>query len=85
MGYFSQLLKGHDLTFDQKGEVIQAMHNSQIRDSISETIKIINSPKLIENGDTMTTLGEVIKYMLTAFIHEKDDNYKVIYSVLHVS
>jgi hypothetical protein len=26
-----------------------------------------------------------LKYLLTAFVHEKDENYKVIYAILHSS
>lgn len=37
------------------------------------------------NGDALKTLGELLKYLLTAFVHEKDDNYKVIHSILHSS
>ncbi len=56
-----------------------------MRESLAEMLKLINSPKFIENPDALKTLGELIKYLLTAFIHEKDDNYKVVYAILHCS
>lgn len=40
---------------------------------------------MIENVEALKTLGEILKYMLTAYVHEKDDNYKVVYSILHCS
>lgn len=33
----------------------------------------------------LQTLGELIKYLLTAIIHEKDVNFKVIYAILNSS
>ena len=33
----------------------------------------------------LQTLGELIKYLLTAIIHEKDVNFKVIHAILNVS
>lgn len=33
----------------------------------------------------LKTLGEILKYSLTAFIHDKDDNYKIVYAILHSS
>ena len=56
-----------------------------MREIVAEFLKGINSPKLIENADALKTLGELIKYLLTAFVHEKDENYKVIYAILHSS
>lgn len=52
---------------------------------MSDFLKGINSPKLIENGEAIKTLGEIYKYLLTAYVHEKDENYKIIYSILHSS
>mmetsp|Transcript_18479 Transcript_18479/g.17588 ORF Transcript_18479/g.17588 Transcript_18479/m.17588 type:complete len:198 (+) Transcript_18479:1235-1828(+) len=61
------------------------MHQEKMRDMVSEYLKLITSPKLIEDPEALKTLGDLIKYLLTAFVHEKDDNYKVIYSILHCS
>ena len=61
------------------------MHDSKMRETLGDYLKLINSPKYIENGDALKTMGELIKYLLTAFLHEKDENYKVIYSILHCS
>ena len=79
------LIRGRDITFDQKSEIIQSLHQNKVREVVAEFLKGINSPKLIENGDALKTLGELIKYLLTAFVHEKDENYKVIYAILHAS
>jgi hypothetical protein len=79
------LLRGIDITFDEKSEIISALHDNKVREIVAEFLKGINSPKLIENGNALKTLGELIKYLLTAFVHEKDENYKVIYAILHSS
>lgn len=78
-------MKSVDLSFDEKSEIISSLHNPNIRDIVSEYLKGINSPKIIENHNALKTLGEILKYLLTAYVHEKDDNYKVIYSILHSS
>ncbi len=52
---------------------------------MADFLKCINSPRHIENIESFRTLSEIIKYSLTAFIHEKDENYKIVYAVLHVS
>ena len=32
--------------------------------------------------ESLKTLGEILKYSLTAFIHEKDENYRLVYTIL---
>jgi hypothetical protein len=56
-----------------------------VREKVADFLKGINSPKNIENPVALKTLGELIKYLLTAFFHEKDENYKVIMAILHSS
>lgn len=83
--YFNQILRGQDITFDEKSEIISSLHNAKIRDAVADYLKTINSPKVVENANALKTLGEILKYLLTAYVHEKDENYKVIYSILHCS
>jgi hypothetical protein len=61
------------------------MHESKVRDSVAEYLKLISSPKIIDNSEALKTLGELLKYLLTAFVHEKDENYKIISAILHSS
>lgn len=52
---------------------------------MGDFLRGINSPKIIPNADALKALGENLKYLLTAFVHEKDENYKVIHAILHSS
>lgn len=56
-----------------------------MRTTVAEFLKSINSPKNVENPIALKSLGELIKYLLTAMVHEKDENYKILYSILHSS
>lgn len=78
-------MKGVDISFDAKGEIISSLHSSRVRDIVADFLKTINSPKVIENAEAIKTLGEILKYLLTAYVHEKDENYKVVYAILHCS
>lgn len=78
-------MRGQDISFDSKGEIISSLHSSRVREAVADFLKTINSPKLIDNAEALKTLGEILKYMLTAYVHEKDENYKVVYAILHSS
>ena len=56
-----------------------------MREIIGDILKNITSPKFIENKECMQTLGETLKYLLTAYIHELDDNSYIIHSILNCS
>ena len=80
-----ELLRGQDLPFDVKEKIISSLHSSRVRDTVADFLKGINSPKVIDNPQSLKTLGEILKYLLTAYVHEKDENYKVVYAILHCS
>jgi hypothetical protein len=79
------IMKGEDISIEEKSQIISSLHSPKIRDTVAEMLKSINSPKCIESLDAIKTLGEILKYSLTAFIHEKDDSYKIVIAVLHSS
>ena len=79
------LLRGQDITFEEKSDFISALHDQTVREIVAEYLKVINSPKVIENWEALKTLGEIIKYLLTAFVHEKDENYRIIHAILNAS
>lgn len=74
----TDLIKGNDISYDAKSQIISSLHSPMIRDSVGEFLFKINSPKYISNFEAIKTLGEILKYALTAFIHDKDENYKII-------
>ena len=47
--YLHSLIRGNDISFDEKSEIIQSLHDNKVREVVAEFLKGINSPKLIEN------------------------------------
>jgi len=76
------LICGQDISFDQKSEMISAMHDKDIRNNIAVFLREITGPRYIEDLNALKTLGELFKYLLTAFVHEKDEDYRVIVALL---
>lgn len=85
VAYLSSLLRGESITLEEKGLIISSLHSEMIRDTLSEFLKTINAPKQLERQEPLTTLGDILKYSLTAFLHERDENYKLVYAILHCS
>lgn len=66
-------------------KLIQAFHEKDTRMKITEILKMVGTPVCVVSLAGLRTLGELIKYLLTAIIHEKDVNFKVIYAILNCS
>ncbi len=83
--YLHDLIRGNVITYDEKSKIISSLHNAKIRDCVADFFRTINSPRQLDNMESLRTLGEILKYSLTAFIHDMDDNYKLVYAILHSS
>ena len=72
-------------TKEQLSKLILAFHEKDTRMKITEVLKMVGIPVCVISLQGLQTLGELIKYLLTAIIHEKDVNFKVIYAILNSS
>ena len=65
--------------------MIRALHDQDIRNNIAIFLREITGPRYIEDANALKTLGELFKYLLTAFVHDKDEDYRVIIEILKTS
>lgn len=70
---------------EELSKLILAFHEKDTRMKLTEQLKMIGTPRCVVSLRGLQTLGELIKYLLTAIIHEKDVNFKVIHAILNVS
>ena len=66
-------------------KLIKAFHERDMRMKITDLLKSVGTQRCVVSLKGLQTLGELIKYLLTAIIHEKDVNYKVILAILNAS
>lgn len=70
---------------EELSRLILAFHERDVRMELVERFKTIGSQKQVVSMEGLKCIGYLLKYMLTAIIHEKDINFKVIHSILNVS
>lgn len=66
-------------------ELIVSFHDRETRMQVTEILKSICQKRCVVSYDGLKNLGELIKYLLTAIIHEQDVNFRVIYAILNAS
>ena len=81
----SLLLRSEPITLEQKGQIIHCMHTQSLRTVLGDTLTEINSPKAILNIDCLRQIADIIKFLLTLFVHEQSNDHRLLYSILESS
>lgn len=58
------------VTLDERGEVISIMNDSAMRVAVTEVLQEINAPKIISNIDCLQLISDILRHILTLFVHE---------------
>ena len=78
--------EGEILDMEEKILVIKHMHTSEIRNTMSSFFsRYATVPTCLQSPLALKTLAEITKYLLTACVHDRDKDYKIIYGILLAS
>ena len=58
------------ITMEERGEIVHVLNDQRIRESVTEILMDIKAPKRIHNLDCLKLLSDVIRFLLTLFVHE---------------
>lgn len=60
------------------------MHNQDLRDTLTDIISEINQPLELENYECMKLLADILRFVMTLFVHEQLSDYKLLYMILQI-
>lgn len=72
-----KLLKSEPITIEEKGKLIQMMHNKAMRSAMTDILKDIVSPRLLSSSECLKLIADIIKFILTC----KFITIVIIYSI----
>ena len=58
------------------------MHDYNMRCCLTDIISEINQPLHFENYECMKLLADILRFVMTLFVHEELTDYKLLYTVL---
>lgn len=61
------------------------MHDSTIRNLLTEILSEITTPKRINNIECLRLISDIIRFVLTLFVHEQDADYRLLSVILDCS
>lgn len=56
-----------------------------MRSAMTEILNEITSPRLLQSQECLKLIADIIKFILTLFVHEQSDDYKLVYNILESS
>ena len=89
-----KLLRSELISIEEKGKLIQLMHNKNIRTVMTEILGEITAPKVLKHLECLKVIADIIKFILTCkitlakhivFVHEQSNDYKLLYVILESS
>mmetsp|Transcript_34714 Transcript_34714/g.25855 ORF Transcript_34714/g.25855 Transcript_34714/m.25855 type:complete len:175 (+) Transcript_34714:964-1488(+) len=80
-----KLLNSELISLEEKGYLIQLMHDHRLRPVLSELLGEANSSRPLKNFDCLKLLSDLIKFVLTLFVHEGNVDFKMLYMILESS
>ena len=58
------------------------MHNQDLRDCLADIISEVNQPLELANYECMKLLADVLRFVMTLFVHEQLNDFKLLYMAL---
>ena len=65
------IYESEPISIDEKAELVSLLNDQKLRCAITEVLQDIIQPRPIENMDCLNLLSDLIRFLLTLFVHEK--------------
>ena len=73
------------IEIEEKGLIIQLLYDSDQRQNVTEILQEITAPKCIENLETLKLIADILRFVLTLFVHESEAEPKLLAAILDCS
>lgn len=79
------LFGGKEIATEEQLKIFELLHETYITPVVSKCLLKINSPKKLANVSTLKSLSEIVKYLITVSIHDKQNDFEIIHVVMGCS
>lgn len=73
------------IKIDEKGYLIQLMHTFEMRQQMADILAEVNQARQLKSYDCMKLIADILRFILTLFVHEQLYDYRLLYSILECS
>jgi len=73
------------ISIEDKGQLIHMMHDKQMRIVMTEILSEVKHPQKIENIECLKIIADLMRFVLTLFVHEEGADYRLFHAILECS
>jgi len=73
------------MLLNEKAYIINWLNDEKFREILSEILGEITAPRSIENLETLQQISDILRFVLTLFVHEQDCEYLLLGVILEIS
>lgn len=73
------------IKIEEKGFLIQLMHNFEMRLAMTDILAEVNQSRQIHSHECLKLIADILRFILTLFVHEQLSDYRLFYSILECS
>lgn len=73
------------ITMDEKAELVALLNDSKLRFAVTEVLQDIMAPRPVDNMDCLNLLSDLVRFILTLFVHENAIDYQLLRAMLESS
>jgi hypothetical protein len=79
------LFNGKELDNEAQLKVFELLHENYVGVVISNYLNLVKAPRKLKKMSILKSLCEIIKYLITVSIHDKQNDFEIIHAVLGCS
>lgn len=73
------------ISLEEKGELIHVLNDFRLRSAITDVFQEITAPRLIGQLDCLNLIADIIRFILTLFVHENKPDFELLGAILDSS
>ena len=70
---------------EEKGELVHIMNDPKMRIAATEVLQEVQAPKSVKNIDCLKLLSDILRFILTLFVHEKSADFDFMTAMLEAA
>jgi hypothetical protein len=73
------------INLEEKGEIIHLLNDTRMRIAVTEVMQEISAPRKVTDIECLKLIGDIIRFILTLFVHEGLFDFEFMGAVLNAS
>ena len=79
------IYESKSIDIEQRAEIIHLTRDSRHREAITEVLQELQAPRQVTDIECIKIIADLMRYLLTVFVHEKNIDFELLRAMLEAS